>query len=338
MRSVMPHSRRWLAGSAVAITIAGSALGMAALGSAASAATAGHSRTAGRAKPDAQAARNEVQATAYSVQPFVQEFATNTAGFCPAHSGNPPCDGAKLDYGTIDRVSSGFSNGGYGNYAPGTKALTGKWMAVVSGTGDGNQGAGCPGVTATHNPGEACTGPYALFGKGKARGVSNVFPKRGFTVTDDLYLSPTTAGPAGSLVDDDVAINNSAGTYGIDNIITACAEETASHALGYVINFGHNSAGSCAGTPVVTKDGWYRFVFNFSNFHGLAYLTESLFSESTGKRIAGSGRQPVGGGTPELISKWGGPRYFWLPTEDMSGLPLANFALQLGYVGGGHKA
>ncbi len=45
----------------------------------------------------------------------------------------------------------------------------------------------------------------------------------------------------------------------------------------------------------------------------------------------------MGGTTAERISKWGGPGYFWLPTEDYSGLPLANFALQLGQVKDGHR-
>jgi hypothetical protein len=273
----------------------------------------------------------------YGVQPFTQEFSYNTAYFCPAGSGNVPCDGAPGDYGTIDRVLTGFSNGGYGNYAPFTKALVGNWMAVVDGSGDGNQGGGCPGTTATSNPGENCTGPYALFGTGKAAGVENVFPAEGFTVTDDLYLSPATAGPAGSLIDDDVEINNNAGTYGIDNIITACAEDPVSGGLGFVINFGHNSPGSCEGTPVITTAGWYRFVFVFSDSNGDAYLTESVRSEANGQLVASSGTQAVGGGSPESISQWGGPGYFWLPTEDYSGLPLANFALQLGQVPDGHQ-
>ena len=190
------------------------------------------------------------------------------------------------DYGTLDRVPGGFSNGGYGNYAPSTAALfkgntaTG-YFALTDGTGDGNQsaatpsnpGAGCPGTTATSNPGETCTGPFALYGTGSAAGSENVFPTKGFTVTNDLYLSPTTACPAGSLVDDDVELNNNAGTYGIDNIITACYEQG-----GFVINFGSGSPGSCAGTPVITTDGWYRFVFVFSNTAGNVYLTEKVYS------------------------------------------------------------
>jgi len=273
----------------------------------------------------------------HPVTAVTQEFGTNTSPFCPANSGNAPCDGNGVagDYGTIDRVASGFSNGGFGNYAPSTKALTGGWMALVSGTTDQNQGLGCPGPG-----GEQCTGPFALFGTGAARGVENVFPANGFTVTNDLYLSPTTVGTGtatSSLVDDDVELNASTPTngsyYGIDNVITACPVSGPA----FAISFGNGSPGSCAGTSMITTDGWYRFVFEFTNNGGNAYLTESVRSEKTpGVAIATSGSLPVSG-TVTPVSSWGGPGYFWLPTENISGLPLANFALQLGQVAAGHK-
>jgi hypothetical protein len=329
----MTHPRRWLAGSAVAVTVTATAIAAAALGTASAATGASHK--AGPARPGVAHAVSKTTSTAYPVQAVTQEFESNTQPFCPANSGNPPCDGAANDFGTIDRVPSGFSNGGVGNYAPFTKSLAEGWMAITSGSTVRNQGGGCPSSAV-----EACTGPYALFGTGAGQGAENVFPAKGFTVTNDLYLSPTTAAPSGSLVDDDVEINNSAGKYGIDNIITACAENTTK-GFGFAINFGHNSPGSCAdgtSTPVVTKDGWYRFVFYFTDIKGDAYVNEEVLSESTGKAIAWSGRQAVGGGAPEAISNWGGPGYFWLPTEQFAGLPLANFALQLGYVAGGHKA
>jgi hypothetical protein len=333
----MTHSRLGLAGSAAVVVASAALLAVGMSGGHSVAATAhsrvSHSRPALRAGGNAANGRTDW----YPVQPFVQEFSTNTSSFCPAGSGNAPCDGANGDYGTIDRVASHFSNGGAGNYAPETPALTGGWMAVVDGTGVANQGIGCAGTTSTSNPGEDCTGPYALFGTGKAMGDENVFPAGGFTVTNDLYLSPATSGPAGSLVDDDVELNNNLGQYGIDNIITACAEDTASNALGFVVNFGHNSPGSCAGTPVITTAGWYRFVFVFSDKNGDAYLTESVRSEATGNVVASTQPEPVGGGSPSHISNWGGPGYFWLPTEDFSGLPLANFAVQPGQVTAGHR-
>jgi hypothetical protein len=309
--------RTALAGSIGVITVAATA-GMAMLSSGASATMAAHHTARPPARP--HVAAGTVRADSDPVVAFSQQFQRNDNQFCPSGSGNAPCDGnyANGDYGTIDRVLSGYSNGGYGNYAPSTPSVTGNWMAVVSGDEDINQGTGCPGTAV-----EECTGPYALFGDG----AENVFPIHGFTVTDDLYLSPSTAS-TGSLIDDDVEINTSSGTYGIDNVITACPESDA-----FVINFGHSSPGSCQtpGAASISTAGWYRFVFVFSNVAGTAYLTMNVVSEGSSPAVvATSGSQPVGGGSAEPIGQWGGPGYFWLPTENISGVPLANFALQLG--------
>jgi hypothetical protein len=324
--------KSWLLSSVGLIAVGAVLLMTVGLGSAANAA----SHSVVTARPHGLVQHHSVKPlTPYPVTAWTQEFATNTHKFCPTGSGNLACDGAPGDYGTIDRVAGGFTNGGYGNYAPSTPALTGGYMAIVSGSGDGNQGAGCPGTTPTSNPGEVCSGPFALFGNGAAKGVENEFPTGGFTVTDDLYLSPTTVGPLGSLVDDDVELNNNSGTYGIDNIITACAEAPSS-STGFVINFGNGSPGSCSGTPQVVNDGWYRFVFVFSDVTGEAFVTESVYAESnTSSPLATSNPLPVGGSSTPITS-WGGPGYFWLPTEDMSGLPLANVAVQLGTHASGH--
>lgn len=78
-------------------------------------------------------------------------------------------------------------------------------------------------------------------------------------------------------------------------------------------------------------------MFVFSNVAGSAFLTENVISEaSPGTIIATSGPQPVGGGSATPITNWGGPGYFWLPTGGFAGLPLANFALQLGQHPLGH--
>jgi hypothetical protein len=332
MRKVRLHRRSWLAGSVGAITIVGTAMTLAAFGAGASASTMAPSHAVTHVRPHALAQRTgaTTATTSHPVTAVTQEFGTNTTPFCPTGSGNLLCNGASGDYGTIDRVPSGFSNGGSGNYAPSTKALTGSWMALVSGTTDENQGVGCPG-TGT----EQCSGPYALFGTGASQGVENVFPAKGFTVTDDLYLSPSTVGTGtatSSLVDDDVELNNNTGGYGIDNIITACPVAGPA----FAISFGNGSPGSCAGTSMITTDGWYRFVFEFANVGGNADLTMSVRSEShPDVAIATSGQLPVGG-TATPVSNWGGPGYFWLPTENISGLPLANFALQLGPDAAGH--
>jgi hypothetical protein len=325
------HLKAWIAGSAGAVSVGTAAVLVAAFSAGASASLASHTN-AHHVRPGARAlaaARTGTSTTTlYHVKPFVQDFSSNLRYFCPPNSGNAPCDGvAPNDFGTIDRVLGRYSNGGGGAYAPFTRALHGKWMAVVSGTQTINQGPsqGCP-VAGT----EACTGPYALFGTGKAMGAENVFPQGGFTVTNDLYLSPGTVTNAGTLVDDDIAMNNNLGQFRIDNVITACAEPVpGTTQMGFVINFSNNSPGSCTGTPVITTAGWYRFVFVFRNHNGDAYLTMSVRSERTGHLMASTGMQPIGG-TATPISSWGGPLYFWLPTLDMSGLPLANFALQLG--------
>lgn len=346
------RSRNWLLGAAGAGTIAVTLLS-ATISTGASASPAVHHQARPHAvaahRPGAkQALRNGAADTSNPVTAFSQQFTFNTSGFCTG-APNAPCDGngGAGDYGTLDRVAGGFSNGGFGNYAPSTPALfkgstpTG-YFALTNGTGVGSQGAGCPGTTATSNPGEACTGPFALFGNAPNQGADNVFPANGFTVTSDLYLSPSTAGPAGSLVDDDVELNASTsnpttGYYGIDNVITACAEPVTS-GMGFVINFGHGSPGSCAGTPTITTDGWYRFVFVFSNVAGNVFLTENVVSEANPNvPVASSGLpQPLVSGSADDASNWGGPGYFWLPSQDFSGLPLANFALQLGQHKLGH--
>ena len=262
------------------------------------------------------------------VTAYTQEFQHNKSGFCNGGSGNAKCDGAVNDYGTIDRVPSGFSNGGTGDYAPRTPALVGSWMAETYGSQMPNEGQSCPQTTT-----EYCSGPYALFASGSTKGEDNVFPTGGFTVTDDLYLSPSTA-TAGNLVDDDVELNDNTGSYGRDNVITACPESG-----GYVINFGNSSPGSCTGTPIISADGWYRFVFVFSDVGGNAYVAEKVIEEDNGSIVVNSGRHPEefpSSTGPTPISQWGGPGYFWLPTEDVSGQPLANFAVQLGVQSKGH--
>ena len=263
-------------------------------------------------------------ATSYPVTKQTQEFSSSTGDFC---EGSNPCDGNSTagDYGTIDRVHSGFSNGGTGNYAPFTKADIGSWMAVISGTDVANQGIGC-----LNNVVEGCTGPYWLPGTGAAMGSENVFPAGGFTVSMDAYLSPSTAGPVGSIFDNDVEINTNTGTYGSDNILEACLVSPGTFALA----FSNGSPGNCSGTVDVTTDSWYRYVWQFSNQGGDVFVTISVYSDSGGTsptltRVFNTGPLPVSG-TPTAASNWGGPGYWWAPTEQFAGLPIANFAVLLG--------
>jgi hypothetical protein len=52
-----------------------------------------------------------------------------------------------------------------------------------------------------------------------------------------------------------------------------------------------------------------------------------------------AGSKALTGGWMTLVPGTGdrGPGYFWLPSLDMSGLPLTNFALQLGTFANGHQ-
>jgi hypothetical protein len=239
MRHVTQLRRGWLAASIGGVAV-GTLIATVGMGASANAT----SKTTPRARPHAAVHSGASASTTATVVRFAQEFTSNTKYFCPAGTGNQPCDGnpnpnpTYSDYGTIDRVASRFSNGGYGNYAPSTTAYYGGFMALVSGDVVGNQGTGCPQPSVT----EYCTGPFALFPSSVSGtaglGAANVFPSNGFTVTDDLYLSPTSAVPTGQLVDSDVELNNSTGGYGIDNVITACSEPG-----GFVINFGNGSPG-----------------------------------------------------------------------------------------------
>lgn len=286
-------------------------------------------------------------------QPFAQQFAkagsastaTSYAGmFCNESSG---CDGAVGDYGTIDRVLSGFSNGGDGNYAPFTSALSGNWFAITSGSQVENQGQGCPELGTS----EYCSGPYALFpvhnGGAGDNGNSNVFPFHGFTVTNDMYLDPATApGPDGSAIDNDVELNASTATgggatnyYGNDNIIVACYETNADGQgnAGFVIQWGPGdtlcSSPNAANDPAITTAGWYRFVWLFTPVDGKVFVSENVIQESTGNTVGTSGTYPFefhGDTSAEPVASVGGPGYWWMPGLQASGVPLANFALQLG--------
>ena len=152
-----------------------------------------------------------------TVQFVNDQFQGNIGGFCAASPPNAPCDGNALagDFGTIDSVSSKFSNGGFGNYAPSTHSLDGSQMALVSGTTAENQGQPCP------TPGtEGCTGPYWV-----PTSAETVFPAGGFTVTADVYLD--TNAQVGE-IDPDVAMSNSSGAYGQDMISRPAARAPAS--------------------------------------------------------------------------------------------------------------
>jgi hypothetical protein len=251
----------------------------------------------------------------------------NNGGFCA--TAGEPCNGnPATGFGTIDAaIPHGFSNGGFGNYAPGTPALalfTKK--ALISGTTQANQGLGCqtPGV-------EGCTGPYY-----RALPDQNTFPSNGFTVTDDVWLDPAAATGTAGEIDLDVALNDSSGNFAQDNIFAVCNQGGGT---GYSVTFGHNSPGDCAGSPVITTAGWYRFVWLFTNVGGKVFQTQRVIAENGLGTVTDSGPQPVifpGDSSVEPVTNVGGIRYFWYPTLQVAGMPMGNFAIQLGQHGTGH--
>jgi hypothetical protein len=195
-------------------------------------------------------------------------------------------------------------------------------MAVAMGTTDVDQGQGCPDPSVT----ESCTGPYYLF---DGSGTDATF--RAFTVTHDIYLDPSTAGPNGTEVDEDTELNTSTGAFGVDNTVGFCAESGA-----FTVTSSHGSPAGCTGPAAITSSGWVRVVWVFSNVSGYAYLTENVWQKVGGSltKVWTSGPQPVilpGDTSAEPTSAVGGPGYFWEPTEQLPGfLPETNLALQLG--------
>ena len=274
----------------------------------------------------AAAVRAAVAATAVSPTFVSDQFQVTTGGFCAVAT--EPCDGdaAAGNFGTIDAaIPGGFSNGGFGNYAPGTPALFKTKMALISGTTQANQGLGC------QTPGaEGCTGPYY-----RALPNQDTFPSSGFTVTNDVYLDPAAAPGTAGEIDLDVALNDSTGNFAQDNIFAVCNHG----GTGYSVTFGHNSPGDCSGSPAITTAGWYRFVWLFTNVGGKVFQTQRVIAENRLATVADSGPQPVifpGDSSVEPVGNVGGLRYFWYPTLQVAGMPMGNFAIQLGQHGTGH--
>ena len=238
------------------------------------------------------------------------------------------CNGKPVtNWGTLDTgIPSKFSNSGFGNYAPSTPSLYLNHMALISGTTQANQGLGCqtPGI-------EGCTGPFYV-----PVAAQNTFPSNGFTVTDDIYLDPAATPATAGEIDLDVALNDSTGNFAQDNIFAVCNQGGGT---GYSVTFGHNSPGDCSGSPAITTAGWYRFVWLFTNVGGKVELTQRVLTDPGLAQMADSGPQQVifpGDTSVEPVSNVGGINYFWYPTLQVQGMPMGNFAVQLGQHGTGH--
>ena len=137
-------------------------------------------------------------------------------------------------------------------------------------------------------------------------------------------------------IDPDVGMSNSSGSYGQDMIFAACS---AGVGLGWTITAGHNSPGDCSGTPVVTTNGWYRFVWLFTNVGGKVYLTQRVIAESGHAVVFDSGAQPVqfpGDSSIETTATAGGIDYFLAAHRGLLGCAVQNYAVQLGQHQSGH--
>lgn len=240
---------------------------------------------------------------------------SNTHGWCPVvNPPNSPCDGLSGDYGTVGIYAHTRTDASWGGYGSGV-TLSGQ---AKYGRVTGGQDGGVPSATGcTVQGSEACSGPFVLWGP-KNEGKDVVFPAGGFTTTIDVYVD-TAWGDAnpGNVVDWDTGLETSTGNYEDDFTIDLC-----STASGWEVTWA-NGSGGCGdspGTPnpeYLTTSGWYTLSEAFTNNAGVVDVTYSVsnwsYTQNTGIATSTSG----------------GPLYGWLPTEDVSGLPVARLHLAL---------
>lgn len=276
-----------------------------------------------------------------SVTNWSQTYETNTKGWC-TNILPETCNDVQgqYDYGSVDRVGSGFSN--YGNYGSFVNSYTGNYHAVVNGTSSLSSG-GCPNSGVLY-----CKGPYSFV---NTDGTDSIFPSNGVTVSSWIYVDTSfatnwltangcTFNADGSVAscnngavqpefDWDVSINDVTGHFLEDFVAAACVQGGSS-ADGFVVNFGYASPGSCSGAASITTSGWYDFETIFINTSGKANVEWQVVS-STGTVVASLEAPITGTGDTQMrIKQLGGPDYIWFPTEDIQGLPIDNTSVKLG--------
>lgn len=246
---------------------------------------------------------------------YKNALAKNTNGWCPAGTGNAPCDGKSGDYGTIDIVNQSFSNdGGYAPSAPAPGAPNKKTYARVSGGEDG----GVEGVNGCSEPGgENCSGPYTLFG---SNGEDATFPKYGIDTSIKIYLDSNWANEnPGQVIDWDVSLNNNSGSFLEDNVFNLCT--TSNDGGGFYVSTSFGAGGCSTGPTEITASGWYTFQIEFDPIDGNVWDTFGIQNSSGGGVFA----QVVD--TGNAVASVGGPNYGWFPDEDALGLPIAQVSL-----------
>lgn len=261
-------------------------------------------------------------ASAWAAGPsYFQGFETDTSGWCD------PTDCNGVDYGTLDRVPSGYSNGGY---ADGIASAAGNYHARA-GINDGD--TACNPGTGTSQ----CWGPYTDFGLGFGDAE---FPEPGYVTQHDFYLDTVFAASHPDYrVDVESAINNTSGSFlqGFDfNVGTTPSGWTPSP--GFVVNASTNatrsgaypenpcpspsSAPNSCRTPVtITTSGWYTFRHTFRD-NGGALEIEFQILDSLGSTVADWTIT-----SQNLASSAGGPAWGWLVNQEIDELAIDNTLL-----------
>jgi hypothetical protein len=316
--------KKWRAGSSVIgmlALVASMGVGMLGVSTSAGAATHPQRVNAGAQSAAARSGGKKAKSTTFN---WHNKMSSNTNGWCPSGSGNAPCDGLSGDYGTISIFKSTASDASWGGYASGATLTGQKKYARTTGGQDGGvpTANGC-----SVQGGENCTGPYTLWGP-RNNGNDVTFGS-GYTSSIEMYVDAGWGDAnTGNVVDWDTGLQTSTGGYLEDFVIDLC-----STASGWQVSW-ENGSGGCganAGTPsneLLNTSGWYTFTEQFSNVGGVVYVTYAVASNgSTGQNSPGSQVWTYTENSGNATATTGGPLYGWLPTEDVSGLPLANISL-----------
>jgi len=255
------------------------------------------------------------KATPVTLHNWKNTLRQNTTGWCST-PGDAPCDGT--GYGTIDIVKSSFSNGGgYGASVAGPGGTT--KYARVTGGGTLTTPNGCP------TPGgENCTGPYTNWNQIPH---PTVFPyktatKNGYTTSVKIYIDAAWAGAnPGQVVDWDTAVSDNNGGFYRDFVFNMCSSATGGG--GFYISASNNAGGCSTGPTEITTSGWYTFNEHFTSVAGTLIAGFTVLDSSNATVLN------VVQNTGTSISAVGGPRYGWLPDEDVLGLPVSQVSVHL---------
>lgn len=308
--------KKWRTGTSV--------VGMLALAASMGIGMVGMATSAGAsARPREAASAMRVRNTTHN---WHNKLAENTSGWCDNSPPNAACDGLSGDYGTISIFPSTSNDASWGGYAAGATLTGQKKYARTTGGQDGGVPSpnGC-----TVSTGESCSGPYTMWGS-KNLGNDVTFGS-GYTTSVEVYVDASwgDAHP-GNVVDWDTGLQTSSGGFESDFVIDLC-----STASGWQVGWenGSGGCGASAGTPnpeLLNASGWYTLTEQFSSQAGDVSATYAVASNgSTGQNTPGSPVWTYTEDTSFPTATTGGPLYGWLPTEDVSGLPLAHISLAL---------